>query len=53
MATKNYRVKIVRGEVEFEAEGDKNFVLQMLGRFEQPGAAAQTVGGAGGNRTPE
>jgi hypothetical protein len=33
MAT--YRLKIVRSGQEFEAEGDKSFVLEMLTRFEQ------------------
>ena len=28
-----YRVRIVRGDQEFEAEGDKDFVLQMLERY--------------------
>jgi len=31
-----YRIKIVRGDLQFEAEGDKTFVLQMLARFDQP-----------------
>ena len=30
-----FRVKVVRGETEFEAEGDKQFVLDMLERFER------------------
>ncbi len=29
-----YRVKIIRGTDEFEAEGDKSFVLAMLRRFQ-------------------
>ncbi len=29
-----YRIKIVRGDFEFEAQGDKKFVLEMLQRFE-------------------
>ena len=33
MAAKTYRLKIVRQGVEFEAEGDKGFVLEMLKRF--------------------
>lgn len=33
MAAKNYRLKIVIGGNEFEAEGDKSFVLDMLKRF--------------------
>jgi hypothetical protein len=35
----NYRVRIDRGDVQFEAEGDKKFVLEMLARFERPAAA--------------
>ena len=30
----NYRIRIVRQDGEFEAEGDKSFVLEMLDRFE-------------------
>jgi hypothetical protein len=30
----NYRVRIVRGDRQFEAEGDKSFVLDLLRRFE-------------------
>jgi len=33
MAARNYRLKIVLGGHEFEAEGDKAFVLEMLKRF--------------------
>ena len=33
MAANGYRLKIVTGESEFEAEGDKPFVLDMLKRF--------------------
>ncbi len=29
-----YRIRLVRGDTEIEAEGDKDFVLQMLERFE-------------------
>lgn len=32
--TSIYRIKIVRGDFEFEAQGDKKFVLEMLQRFE-------------------
>jgi hypothetical protein len=39
MAAKSYRLKIVTGANEFEAEGDKAFVLDMLKRF-GPGSAA-------------
>jgi hypothetical protein len=31
-----YRVKVVRGDLNFEAEGDKKFVLEMLARFDKP-----------------
>ena len=30
MSPNNYRIKIIRGDFQFEAEGDKKFVLQML-----------------------
>lgn len=33
MATKTYRLKIAREGSEFEAEGDKAFVMEMLKRF--------------------
>lgn len=36
-----YRIKIVKPDFEFEAEGDKAFVLEMLTRFESEGS--QTV----------
>jgi len=35
MATGKYRIKIVREGMEFEAEGDRSFVLKMLDRFEE------------------
>ncbi|SRR5579862_4945029 len=35
MANVPYRVKIVREGFQFEAEGDKKFVLEMLARFEK------------------
>jgi len=34
MNNKNYRVRIVRAELQLEVEGDKKFVLDMLGRFD-------------------
>lgn len=34
MNTKNYKIRIVREGQEFEAEGDKAFVLKMLAHFE-------------------
>jgi hypothetical protein len=36
MAAKIYRLKIARGGYEFEAEGDKSFVMDMLKRFVPP-----------------
>jgi len=41
MADKTYRIKIVRGDQHFEAEGDKKFVAEMLQRFESADVAAQ------------
>lgn len=38
MATKTYRLKIAREGYEFEAEGDKTFVMDMLSRFGSPAA---------------
>ena len=32
--TSTVRIRIVRGNVEFEAEGDEKFVKEMLNRFE-------------------
>jgi hypothetical protein len=40
MAAKIYRVRIAKDGQEFEAEGDKAFVLDMLKRFESPVAVA-------------
>lgn len=34
MASTNYRIRIVRADQQFEAEGDKAFVIEMLERFE-------------------
>ena len=34
MASRTYRLRIARGDQQFEAEGDKAFVLSMLKRFE-------------------
>lgn len=31
---KGYRIRVLRGEVEFEVEGDKQFVIEMLDHFE-------------------
>lgn len=36
MSTKIYRVKISKADQEFEVEGDKAFVLEMLKRFDNP-----------------
>lgn len=41
MAGKNYRLKIVEGGREFEAEGDKSFVLEMLKRFKPLAASTE------------
>lgn len=46
MAAKSYRVRIARGDQQFEAEGDKSFVLEMLKRFEA-GAGADSALGRG------
>ena len=50
MATKTYRVRVERGGVQFEAEGDKAFVLQMLARFEAPARVEEDRAAAGGLR---
>ena len=42
MPNKTYRIKLVRGDVHFEAEGDKAFVLQMLAHFEAPARVGET-----------
>ena len=34
MSDKNYRIRFVRGSQEFEAEGDKEFVLDMIEKYE-------------------
>lgn len=44
MATRTYRIRIAREGNEFEAEGDKNFVLEMLKRFpQQPTGVSQPL----------
>lgn len=43
MAQRSYRVRIARGDQQFEAEGDKKFVLQMLKLFE-PNPDVQVFG---------
>jgi hypothetical protein len=40
MATRTYRLKISQAGYEFEAEGDKRFVLEMLKRFSPQPAPA-------------
>lgn len=42
MAAKTYRLKIAREGHEFEAEGDKAFVLEMLKRFPSQTVAEQS-----------
>ena len=42
MAGTTYRIRIVKPDFQFEAEGDKAFVLQMLNRFE--GGAPELTG---------
>lgn len=39
MANMTYRVKIVREGYQFEADGDRKFVLEMLARFEKQAPA--------------
>lgn len=38
-----YRLKVVRADFQFEAEGDKKFVLQMLARFEKPSSSLEAL----------
>ena len=45
MAERTYRVRIVRGGAEFEAEGDKTFVLDMLKRFHDAADVLPSQGG--------
>jgi hypothetical protein len=40
MPGKVYRVRIARGDEQFEAEGDKSFVLDMLRRFQSGGGSS-------------
>ena len=44
---KSYRIRIVRDGVEFEVEGDKKFVVDMLDRFETTDTNGQSTGTAG------
>jgi hypothetical protein len=39
MTARNYKIKITREGQEFEAEGDKAFVLKMLERFDTAGVS--------------
>ena len=43
MVARNYKIKITRDGQEFEAEGDKAFVLKMLARFETSGGVEPIV----------
>lgn len=43
MATKTYRLRIAREGYEFEAEGDKAFVMDMLSRVGSPAAPEALV----------
>ena len=46
MAGKTYRIRIARGDQQFEAEGDKAFVLAMLKKFESgPGVEITSAKG--------
>jgi hypothetical protein len=47
MSERNFRIRISRGDTEFEAEGDKAFVLEMLKRFEQAAPVVQAAPGKG------
>jgi hypothetical protein len=57
MASKTYRLKIVQNGREFEAEGDRAFVLEMLKRFgpeapvSSPAPAAAKPGQKGARKT--
>jgi hypothetical protein len=44
MTAKTYRVRVVRGDLELEVDGDKKFVLDMLARFATP-SEATALGG--------
>jgi hypothetical protein len=43
MASKTYRLKIAREGTEFEAEGDKQFVMEMLKRFSPIGVGTSSA----------
>jgi hypothetical protein len=44
MVAKTYKIRIAREGIEFEAEGDKAFVLAMLKRFDGDSAATASSG---------
>ena len=45
MAVGTYRIKVVHGDQQFEVEGDKKFVLEMLKRFGPDGPPASSQRG--------
>ena len=49
----NYRIKIVKAGFEFEAEGDKKFVTDMLNRFEKGGPTPQVESHSGKKHVDE
>ncbi len=53
MATKTYRLKIVRDGHEFEAEGDRAFVLEMLKRHGPQSPAPTDSKDGKGKKIPE
>ena len=53
MAAKSYRLKIVHEGREFEAEGDKSFVLQMLKQYGPQALGASHGEAAGGKKSRE
>jgi len=56
MAMKTFRLRIAREGYEFEAEGDKAFVMEMLKRFVPSPGAGETPGAKGkeeGKATPK
>lgn len=50
MAGKSYRIRIARGDQQFEAEGDKRFVLDMVKKFE---GGSTPSPGKGGTTKPQ
>lgn len=48
----SYRIRIVRGDLQFEAEGDRSFVLDMLKRFEPSSPTGTSGVKAKGGRSP-